>query len=215
MSHFKDLTGLVFGRLTVLSYAGINKNKHTMWKVKCICGNISTKHGYRLIQKNVVSCGCFKIDEFLKRNTKHSMSNTPEWLSWSRMRYRCYDKTCKDYPNYGGRGITVCDRWLGKNGFSNFLKDMGLRPSPKHSLDRFPNNKDGNYEPTNCKWSSRKQQNRNKRNNVWLTYNGIKMILTEWSVYFKINHNSLRYYIKKYGWEKSYLHYMSKLNNTD
>lgn len=89
----------------------------------------------------------------------HGMSNTPEYKAWFEMKRRCYNKNRKGYKNYGGRGIKVCDRWL--ESFENFYEDMGDRPSPNHSLDRIDVN--GNYEPSNCKWSDRTEQNYNQR----------------------------------------------------
>lgn len=97
------------------------------------------------------------------------------------MKFRCYNKKGKSYHNYGGRGIKVCDRWLEKKtGFSNFLQDMGLKPSKKHSLDRFPDNND-DYKPSNCRWATPKEQNGNSRKNHWESNNGEKLIISEWA----------------------------------
>jgi hypothetical protein len=96
------------------------------------------------------------------------------------MKDRCFNKKQKYYADYGGRGITVCEQWQGKNGFVTFKTDMGLRPSTKHSLDRFPN-KDGNYEPGNCRWATAVEQNRNRRNNRILTFAGKSQCTTEWA----------------------------------
>jgi hypothetical protein len=86
---------------------------------------------------------------------------TPEYRAYHSMLSRCLNSADARYPNYGGRGIKICDRWLGENGFRHFLEDMGRRPSSDLSLDRYPNN-NGNYEPNNCRWATRSQQQRNK-----------------------------------------------------
>ena len=103
---------------------------------------------------------------------------TPEFTAWSNMLDRCYNANKPGYKDYGGRGISVCDRW--KHSFNDFLSDMGLRPSSKHSLDRFPNN-DGNYEPSNCRWATKPEQQANTTRNVIISYNGKSMNIKEWS----------------------------------
>jgi hypothetical protein len=94
---------------------------------------------------------------------KHGLSHHPLYHTYIGMVNRCLNPNSHSYNYYGGRGIAVCKRWLGKNGFKNFIADMGNKPSPKHSIDRYPNN-DGNYEPSNCRWATQKQQTNNKRN---------------------------------------------------
>lgn len=104
-------------------------------------------------------------------------SETTEYRSWCHMKTRCYNSAIEAYPNYGGRGIKVCDRW--RNSFTNFLADMGPKPSPKHSLDREDNH--GNYEPGNCKWSTRAEQSNNRRNNQYITAFGQTKNIAQWS----------------------------------
>ena len=108
-------------------------------------------------------------------NFLHGMSNTPEHVAWQQMIWRCSNSKLKDWPRYGGRGIKVCERWV--QSFSNFLADMGLRPSAGHSVDRFPD-KDGNYEPANCRWATPKEQANNRRSNRIVCYHGCLMSLT-------------------------------------
>jgi hypothetical protein len=112
------------------------------------------------------------------------------------MKTRCYRSNYHQYKDYGGRGIKVCDRWLGDKGFYNFLEDMGNRPSMKHSLDRFPNN-DGDYEPGNCRWATKRQQFEGRRNAILLEYNGQKMMLAEWGRELRVNIASIKHHLKK------------------
>jgi len=111
------------------------------------------------------------------------------------LKSRCNNPKVRNYNRYGGRGIKVCDRW---NEFENFLEDMGLRPSPNHSIDRI--NNDGNYEPGNCKWSDRAQQGANKSNNIRLVYNGESKTASEWARLTGVKYRTLLCRIKR-GWD--------------
>jgi hypothetical protein len=118
---------------------------------------------------------------------------TAEYTAWCNLKKRCLDSKHPQYKHYGGRGITVCDRW--KNSFENFFEDMGKRPTKKHSIDRIDNN--GNYEPNNCKWATTKEQSKNRRNNRNYSYNGETKNISEWALYFKVSHSSMSYRISK------------------
>ncbi len=107
----------------------------------------------------------------------HGLSGLPEYGIWVNMRLRCGSPRNKSFDNYGGRGIRVCDRWL--ESFEAFLGDMGRRPSPKHSIDRIDVN--GNYEPGNCRWATRTEQGRNRRNNTRVTFDGREQTISEWA----------------------------------
>ena len=151
-----DITGQTFGHLTVLHQVPApqhlsRKNKDSYWLCECICGAEKAFRSDKLRNEETKSCGC--------QQAKHGMSRTPEYMAWRHMHDRCRSPKSKDWHNYGGRGITVCERW---HKFENFLADMGKRPSAKHSIDRWPSN-DGNYEPSNCKWSTAKEQAQNRR----------------------------------------------------
>ncbi len=115
---------------------------------------------------------------------------------------RCTNPNSDAYPDYGGRGVKVCDRWRGPSGFQNFYADMGPRPSKKHEVDRFPNN-DGNYEPSNCRWTTRKPQMRNMRANHNLTYKGRTMCLVDWANELGMTPSGLLYRVRKWGVERA------------
>jgi hypothetical protein len=124
-----------------------------------------------------------------------------EYRIWLKVRERCISTTCKQYPDYGGRGIRICDRWLGKGGFKNFLEDMGPRPSKAYSLDRRDN--DGPYSPENCRWATRVQQNRNSRHNVNVTFDGVTRCINEWAEYFGLKTQTFRARIERVGIEEA------------
>lgn len=130
-------------------------------------------------------------------NHKHSKSGVGHsaYYSWMSMKARCYNKNYSLYHRYGGRGIMVCDRW--RESFDNFIKDVGDKPSIAHSLDRYPNN-DGNYEASNCRWATKKQQAGNTSKNKWIEYGGKKMILTDWAVELNIDVKKLHYHLKSW-----------------
>jgi len=128
-----------------------------------------------------------------KKPTNHGLSRTEEYNIWSSMKQRCFNKNRLNYKNYGGRGIIVCKRWLK---FENFFVDMGKRPKGK-SVDRIDNN--GNYEPNNCKWSTQKEQCRNTRNNVILTFCGVTKCVAEWSEFLGLDEKLIRSRLKN-GW---------------
>jgi hypothetical protein len=111
----------------------------------------------------------------------------PEYNTWHLMKKRCYNKNHPFYHAYGGRGISVCDRWI--NSFKNFFEDMGARPNATYSLDRIDN--DGNYEPSNCKWSTRAEQINNTRSNIFLEHQGIRLTLGQWGKKLGINKSTL------------------------
>lgn len=141
-----------FGRLVALTKVKVNDR--VKWNCICDCGNFKIVSGCKLKSGNTKSCGCLQRESRIT----HGRSSTKLYKSWSVMINRCINPNCPSYPDYGGRGITVCDRW--KYSFENFLEDMGERPEGM-SLDRKDN--DGNYEPSNCRWATGTQQEFNKR----------------------------------------------------
>ena len=151
-----DLTGKKFGRLTVIGRA---HGKH--WSAICDCGGTAVSSGQSLREGKTKSCGCLGKEQLAEGRTKHSGSKRPEYKLWSGIIQRCTNPNNKHYRNYGGRGISVCDRW---KDFANFFSDIGARPSKELTIDR--TNNDGNYEPGNVRWATRKQQQNNRRNSI-------------------------------------------------
>ena len=129
------------------------------------------------------------------RRVIHNLCHSPENMAWREMRKRCYSVQHARYADYGGRGISVCERW--KASFEAFYEDMGPRPSSSHSLERI--NNDGNYEPGNCRWATPQEQARNRRNNRLLTFQGKTLCAAEWSAITGIHYNTLYGRIAK-GW---------------
>ena len=177
-----DLTGKIFGRWTVLGLSHIGKSYFRYWKVRCRCGTVKTVIAHNLCNGISKSCGCLKKE----KATKHGKARTPTYYTWLSMLHRCNSPKNEAYPRYGGRGIKVCKRWLR---FEKFLEDMGERPEDM-SIDRIKNNK--GYSPENCKWSTRKEQCRNRRSNRLITYIGVTKPLVEWSELLNINYDTLK-----------------------
>jgi len=163
----RNLAGRRFGRLIAIALADRRRRGGVAWKCRCDCGAIIRVTSCDLVSDGTRSCGCLARENkslIGKANSKHGHARrgnacTPEYRSWHAAKNRCFNPKTLGYHNYGGRGITMCDRW--RDSFEAFLADMGERP-PGTSLDRFPNN-DGNYEPGNCRWATPKEQAANKR----------------------------------------------------
>ena len=177
-----DLTGRVFERLTVIGLEGCRPSSSgtskRIYRCRCECGKEITTSSSSLLGGHSGSCGCLGRDRRRAANTKHGQAPrghvTVEYRTWLDMLDRCRRVGHISYPNYGARGITVCERWMM---FENFVADMGLRPWGG-SIDRIDPN--GNYEPSNCRWLPRSEQNRNKRTNHVIEIDGERAILAVW-----------------------------------
>ena len=196
MSRVIDLTGMRFGRLVVLSLdAKRAAGGGSKWLCRCDCGIEKIVTGQALNHGKTRSCGCFGLERFTQRVTTHGRSK--EKLSehgiWALMRRRCNNPKDKRYADYGGRGITVCARW---DSFENFLADMGPMPDGT-SLER--RNNDLGYSPDNCKWATRKEQQRNRRTNRLVTFRGETKTIVEWSELLGIAENAIRTRLDR-GW---------------
>src|SRR6267142_4778572 len=162
--------GQRFGRWLVLTPAQPN-----YWHCRCDCGSVKPVAGGSLRKGYSSSCGCLRKETVAKRSQKHSDYVSKEYTAWSAMLRRCRNSKDPAYPNYGGRGITVCTPW---HTYTNFLRDMGRAPSTNHSIDRI--NNDSNYDPINCRWATAIEQNSNKRGARLLPWRGLLMTAAAW-----------------------------------
>ena len=169
-----DLTGNVFGRLTVVKRVENSKKGEARWECRCSCGNVLIVASEKLRRGFVESCGCLKVEQGKTPYTKHGLRDLPEYDVWNNMKRRCHIKTHHKYKDYGARGIEVCDEWY--SSLSKFYEDMGPRPSPEHSLERKDNNK--GYCKENCEWATREDQQNNRRITPFYLYNGVYKSLT-------------------------------------
>lgn len=189
MSTHKDMTGQKFGRLTVIKYVYSDKHYNAVWQCQCKCGNIVEVRGDMLRNGNTKSCGCLC--------TTHHKSNTRLYHTWQQAKDRCYNKNNKDYQDYGGRGIAVCQEW--KDDFIAFY-DWATENGYRDDLTLNRVDVNSNYTPDNCRWLTIKQQNRNKRNNKNYTINGETKCLAEWCEILNLKYNRIYNRIHKYHW---------------
>lgn len=173
MGRLIDITGLKFNRLTVLKkIKGSN-----LWECVCDCGNKTKTMNFPLRTGKTKSCGCLLKERGVQRMTKHGFSRTPEYGIWQNAKWRCTNPKRRDFKNYGGRGIKMCNEWL--NSFESFIYHVGFRKNKNYSLDRIDVN--GNYEPGNVRWVLIKEQLNNKRNNRLISWNGITRSVSQWA----------------------------------
>jgi len=187
MPNLIKLNGLRFGKLTVIRRSR-KRGDCALWICLCDCGVKKVMKSSSLTHSRSRSCGCGMASTQFKPT--HKLCHTPEYRSWCGMM-----KRCESYPTYISKGISVCDRWM--HSFENFFADMGVRPSKDHSIDRIDNN--GNYEPSNCRWATHKEQNRNYSRNRIITYMGKSMCVTEWAESFNMDRHRIYQRLNK-GW---------------
>ena len=163
MSAVVNRVGQVYGRLTVVRRAGSDKNKKALWLCQCECGSSVVAIGQSLQTGNTQSCGCYRREHAGKvgEARTHGLTHTPEYYAWKAARQRTTNPNDKDWGNYGGRGIAMCDSWRRSGGFEKFFAHIGPKPGPSYSLDRVDN--DGHYEPGNVRWADKATQSRNQR----------------------------------------------------
>lgn len=183
-----DMSGQQFGRLTAVEYSHYKRPK-TYWRCRCECGNEAIVSQGALKSGNTRSCGCLARDV----NVTHGSSKSPVYKVWQAMRDRCHNPNNAFYPDYGGRGISVCARW---QGFAAFQKDMGHRPKGA-TIERKDVN--GDYAPNNCCWASPRTQGNNRRNNRRISMDGVTHTVAEWSRLTGIDKSCILYRLNS-GW---------------
>lgn len=172
------MTGRRYGALVAIRRVGSKPNGNAIWLCRCDCGNECEVDGYDVRRHKTISCKECGAERSRQGSVKHGLSHTREFATWTDMHTRCYNPNSTGFSGYGGRGISICDRW--RESFANFLADMGPKPSRSHSIERDDVN--GNYEPGNCRWATAKEQANNKRSNRLVTIDGVTMNVSEWSV---------------------------------
>lgn len=196
----KELSGQKFGKLTVICESG-RKRKEITWLCKCECGNEVVVNGYNLRSGHTQSCGCFAKEQISKANTKHGLYNTRIHSIYFNMKNRCYNPKYYLFRHYGGKGITVCDEWLGENGLLNFYSwALNNGYSEDLSIDRIDNSL--GYSPTNCRWVSMREQQNNRTNNRRLSYDGITHTLAEWAKLFEMSYSALQSKLEHHSFEE-------------
>jgi len=188
--YLLDLMGKKFGKLEVLKRVENSRNRKAQWLCVCDCGEMKVVISASLVRGHTTSCGCYNKSK--RVNITHDSTHTPEYVSWCEMKTRCLNKNRKQWSDYGGRGISICDRWL--YSFQNFVADMGPKPTKHHTLDRIENDK--GYSPDNCKWSTRLEQNRNRRTDILYTFNGKTLNRVEWAKLYNMSYFTLVHRLK-------------------
>lgn len=196
----KDLTGAKFNRWTVLRLSRFVRNpslpecRMPMWECRCDCGTIREVRTCHLVYGASKSCGCLREEVTGNRSRKHGESRSAFYRNWEHMKQRCLNASDRNFPNYGGRGITVCKRWLD---YENFKEDMAPTYQSGLSLGRIDN--DGPYSPENCRWETDSQQMNNTRRNVRLTAFGMTKTLSQWARHVGLDVVTLHWRIN-HGW---------------
>lgn len=204
MAKTIDLTGQRFGKLVVLKQGPSlelpdGRIGQAQWECLCDCGNKTLVRGQGLRSGNTQSCSCLRSEVTRQKFTIHGNAKrsqtTKEYQIWCGIKTRCFDENSERHQDYGGRGITMCDRW--KNDFTAFLSDMGPCPSG-HSIDRYPNN-NGHYEPGNCRWATASQQARNTRCSIFVDHEGARWNLADLAEHLGLHYSSLYHFYQTIG----------------
>jgi hypothetical protein len=197
------MIGAKFGRLTVIAESSERRHGYVSWLCRCECGVEKVCAWSHLKNGLVMSCGCMRREmlragreKLHKTSVTHGGSKKREYHIWANVIYRCDNPNATSYERYGGRGITVCQRW--RDGFEFFYEDMGPSPSLRHTIDRI--NNDGNYEPGNCRWATRRAQANNRRGCVEITHQGETMTIAMWAERFGMTRNLLWDRLNRQNW---------------
>lgn len=193
----KNLINKRFGKLLVVEKSNI-KSQKVYWKCLCDCGKTTHVTTSNLTCNRIKSCGCLKINKLIERSSIHSKRNTKLYEVWKTIKQRCLNKNNYSYHNYGGRGIKICDEW--KNDFMSFY-NWSMENGYKEGLtiDRINNN--GNYEPSNCRWTTRLVQCNNTRSNRYITINNETKTLADWCRIYDISYNLVKQRETRYNWD--------------
>ena len=215
MRKRKNLIGQTFGRLTVIAEGETrelsNKRKQYYWLCQCNCGSKPKEINQNcLLNGETISCGCYHSEHNHEYGFKHGMSNTRIYTIWSGMIQRCCNPNAKNYPRYGGRGITICEEWKEFKNFYDWSKISGY--TDNLTIESLDNN--GNYCPENCTWITKQNQMRNTRRNHYIKYNDEELTLTEWARKFDMNVETLRYQVNHNNF-KSFVSYYNKIKEND
>lgn len=196
LNNIKDLTGMRFGRIVALKQTDKRKGKRVIWLCKCDCGNVVERVGSSL-KNGVRSCGCIGKEKFeINRiKPKHNMYNTRPYIIWHGMKQRVLNPNSEKFHHYGGRGITICDKWLEFQGFWEDMKD-GYKSNL--TLDRIDVN--SNYEKINCRWITQHEQLNNKRTNIIVCIDGITASLKQHTERLGLTYGTIINRINKHGW---------------
>lgn len=189
----EDLTGKRFGKLTAIKFEQEINSKRTYkyWICKCVCGKELEILDSRLRNGTYQTCSCSRSENPINN---HGLKHTKIYSVWSMIKQRCSNSNCKDYKHYGQRGIKICSEWeTSVQNFYNWSISNGYKEGL--SIDRIDVN--GNYEPSNCRWIPLKEQAKNKRNNVFITYQGETHCLNDWSKITGLSKDVLRYRLKR------------------
>ena len=201
--NIKKIVNTKINKLLILSEGEPHRTKggyvHRTLICKCECGNTKQIQMSSVLNNITISCGCYcssiNSERMKVKNKKHGFHGTPEYNIWQSMKKRCLNKNHKSYKDYGARGINICEEWV--YSFKNFINDVGLRPTKNHSLDRIDNNK--GYFKGNCKYSTKKEQARNMRNNVLFTYRNETRCVSEWCEIFDLSRYKTIKFLKDNG----------------
>lgn len=193
MGKAKELVGLTFTRLTVIERAGSTKLGTAKWKCQCECGKVTFVTTDSLTMGKSKSCGCLCRDLVAVRAFKHGLCSRkyrhPLYMRWAQMIQRCTNSNSSEYYLYGAKGVKVCERW--RNSFTDFLTDMGERPTGT-TLDRWPD-PNGDYKPGNVRWATTEEQQNNKRDSRFLTHDGKTLTIAQWSRLIGLSQKTIAY----------------------